>query len=67
MTTIRLADTSAIQIHSVLSLIPLEFRNDEKNSPTSADEATVNQRYVPSSAQPARKPARAPSVNPVSA
>ena len=67
ITVISAAETSAIQIQSALSAMPVEARNDEKNSPTSADEATVKHRYVPSSAQPARKPAAGPSVKPVSA
>ncbi len=67
MNAISTAETSAIQIQSALSSIPVEARNDEKNSPTSALDATVKHRYVPSSAQPARKPARGPSVKPVSA
>src|SRR4051794_41083360 len=67
MNEISAAETSAIQIQSAVSEIPVDARNDEKNRPTSALDATVKHRYVPSSAQPARNPARAPSVNPVSA
>src|SRR3954453_11394893 len=67
MNAIRAAETSAIQIQSALSEMPVDDRNDVKKRPTSALDATVKHRYVPSSAQPAGNPARGPSVKPVSA
>ena len=42
-------------------------KNACPNNPTSAVDAAVNARYVPNSAQPAKKPARGPSVAPENA
>src|SRR4051794_34973697 len=50
MSQMSAAETSAIQIQSALSAMPVDARKEEKNRPTSALDATVKHRYVPSSA-----------------
>ena len=47
--------------------MPVSSKNAVPKSPTSATEAAVKAAYVPIWAQPVKKPARAPSVAPVSA
>ena len=44
MNVMSAAETSAGQIQSALSAIPVEARNDVKNRPTSAEDATVKAR-----------------------
>ena len=47
--------------------MPVPSRNEVPKSPTSAMFAAMKHEYVASSAQPAKKPARGPSVAPASA
>ena len=56
-----------MRIQDGLCQMPLPERNDEPNSPISAMSATMNSEYVASNAQPAKNPARGPSVAPASA
>ena len=49
---------------SAPSQIPEPWKKATPKSPASAVEAAVKARYVPSSAQPEKKPARGPSVMP---
>src|SRR5579884_3202009 len=58
---------SEIRIHDGLLQIPAPLRNELPNSPISAMSAAMNNEYVASSAQPAKKPARGPRVTPASA
>src|SRR3954468_17608867 len=61
------AAISEIRIHDGLCQMPLPSKNDEPNRPISAMSATMNSEYVASSVQPAKNPARGPSVTPASA
>ena len=64
---IKTAATSAITTHSGSVQMPVPSRKLPKKSPISEADAAVNARYVPSSAQPAKKPACGPSVAPLKA
>src|SRR4029079_10459391 len=58
---------SETTIQDGLVQIPAPSRNDVPKRPISAMFAAMKQEYVASSAQPAKKPARGPSVAPASA
>src|SRR4051812_29235436 len=47
--------------------MPEPWKKSTPNRPASAVDAAVNARYVPNSAQPAKKPACGPSVTPENA